>query len=271
MRTKILFFSAIILSFSVANAQKNDKDTIEMDFGKTHVIIYSSSTPDTLKSGEIVYSDTVSKKEKKFEAYWSGIEFGINGLMTTDNSFNLPDNVNYLDLNYGKSWFFNFNFFQVKLPIYKKTAGFVTGLGLNFNNYKFLNKNLLLAPTDSISYAYDTTSNEYKKNKLNTVYLKVPLLFELNFPKHNNFHILAGVYGSLLIASHTKLVYNNNSGNNTAKNHELPYLNPLQYGLTGRIGIGGFTLFADYNLSAFLKKDKGPELYPINMGVAFDF
>ena len=277
MNTKILLFALFITSFFVANAQEkhdHDQDTIQMTFGKTRVLIFSTKTADTLASGEIVYSDTTDAKkhENKFEAYWAGVEFGINGLMTPDNSFNLPDNENYLDLNYGKSWFFNFNFLEARLPVYKKNIGFVTGLGLNCNNYRFLRKNLLLASTDSISYVYDTTSsNKYQKNKLNTVYLTVPLLVELNFPEHSNLHILAGVYGSLLIASHTKLIYDNNTSNSTIKNHDLPYLNQLQYGITGRIGIDDFTLFANYNLSTIFKDNKGPELYPINMGIALDF
>lgn len=274
MRTKILFFAALIVSSFVSNAQEDKPDTIQMTFGKTRVLVFSTGTADTLDSGKIVYSDTIETKKKKdkFEAYWSGFELGINGLMTPENAFNLPDNESYLDLNYGKSWFFNFNFLEARLPVYKKNIGFVTGLGFNFNNYKFLNKNLQLISGDSLTYSMDTTSgNEYKKNKLNTAYLTVPLLFEVNLPKHNNFHLLAGVYGSLLIASHTKIVYNNNAGSSTAKNHELPYLNPLQYGVTGRIGIGGFTLFANYNLSTLFKDDKGPELYPVNMGVAIDF
>lgn len=277
MKTKVLLFAALFVSFFVvANAQKDEPDTmkinpdtIEMNFGKTRVLIFNSDIPNCSDSG-IIYSDTI-KKEKKFEGYWSGIEFGINGLMTPGNSFNLPENADCLDLNYGKSWFFNFNFLEFRLPVYKKNIGFVTGIGFNFNNYKFLNKNLRLFSTDSISYSLDTImDNEYKKNKLNTAYLRVPILFEINLPKHNNFHLLAGVYGSLLIASHTKTVYNNN-GTVTTKDHDLPYLNPLQYGVTGRIGIKGFTLFADYNLSTLFKKNKGPELYPLNMGIALDF
>ena len=275
MKTRILLFTSLIVSFVAANAQKDEPDTIQMSFGKTRVLIFNSGISDSLDSGNITYSDTIKgkdkKDDKKFEAYWSGIEFGINGLMTPDNTFELSNNTDYLDLNYGKSWFIDFNFLEFRLPVYKKNVGFVTGIGLNFNNYKFLNKNLRLFSTDSISYSLDTiTDNEYKKNKLNTVYLKVPILFEVNLPKHNNFHFLMGVYGSLLIASHTKTVYNNN-GNTIAKNHELPYLNPLQYGVTGRIGIKGFTLFADYNLTTLFKTNKGPELYPVNMGIAIDF
>ncbi len=282
MKTKVLLFASILVSFFIANAQKNETDTvkinpdtIEINFGKTHVLIFNSEISDSLLSLTATNSDTIKKdkkkKEKKFEGYWSGIEFGVNGLMAFDNTFNLPDNANYLDLNYGKSWFFNFNFIESRLPVYKKNIGFVTGIGFNFNNYRFLNKNLRLFSTDSISYRIDTiTGNEYKKNKLNTAFLRVPILFEVNLPKHNNFHFLAGIYGSLLIASHTKTVYNNN-GNTITKNHEIPYLNPLQYGVTGRIGIKGFTLFADYNLTTLFKKHKGPDLYPVNMGIALDF
>ena len=192
--------------------------------------------------------------------------------MTNDNSFNLPSNVSYLDLNYGKSWFVNLNFMELKLPIYKNNLGVLSGLSLNLNNYRFLNKNMLLGSTDSITYTYDTISGfNYTKNKISAIYLKIPLLFEIYLPQHKKFHFLTGIYGSLLIGSHTKTAYKEGSRKTKNKNHDIPYLNPLQYGVTGRIGIGHLTFFVDYNFSLLFKKDKGPALHPINMGIAFRY
>lgn len=273
MKTKILSFSAAMIVSFALQGQNDAKDTIEIDFGKTKVLIFNVASGIDSNGAIITFgNDTTSRnttKKKKFKVYWDGIEFGVNGLMSAAKSFNLSDDASYLNINYGRSLFFNFNFMQMKLPVYKNKAGFITGLGLNTNNYKFIKKNLLLGNSDSITYSYDTI-NEYYKNKLTTVSLTVPLLFQLNFPEHNNFHIIAGVYGTLLLSSYLKTVYSNPNDRSKNKTHGLPYLNPLGYGVTARIGIGNFSFIVNYNLTTLIKKDNGPELYPINMGVAFD-
>lgn len=276
MKTSALFFTTFILFSFFSKAQQTEKtDTVEIHLGKNiFITILGSTSSDTLKD-----IDTVNvalrdnkKKKKKFKGYWRGLELGINGLMTSDNSFNLPSNVSYLDLNYGKSWFVNLNFMELKLPIYKNNLGVLSGLSLNLNNYRFLNKNMLLGSTDSITYTYDTTSGfNYTKNKISAIYLKIPLLFEIYLPQHKKFHFLTGIYGSLLIGSYTKTLYKEGSRKTKNKNHDIPYLNPLQYGVTGRIGIGHLTFFVDYNFSLLFKKDKGPALHPINMGIAFRY
>ena len=48
-------------------------------------------------------------------------------------------------------------------------------------------------------------------------------------------------------------------------------LNYFQYGVTGRIGYGSVALSGYYSLVDVFKKDKGPELTPLNVGISFTF
>ncbi len=72
----------------------------------------------------------------RFKGHWSGIEFGFNNYVGSDNSIVLPGEINYMTLHSGKSTNFTINFAQLSLGFSDHT-GLVTGLGINWNNYKF--------------------------------------------------------------------------------------------------------------------------------------
>ncbi|MEZ5000274.1 MAG: hypothetical protein R2744_04995 [Bacteroidales bacterium] len=48
-------------------------------------------------------------------------------------------------------------------------------------------------------------------------------------------------------------------------------LNMLRYGPTVRVGYESFQLYATYYMNGLFKETKGPELYPVQIGVAFTF
>jgi len=46
------------------------------------------------------------------------------------------------------------------------------------------------------------------------------------------------------------------------------YLNPYRVAYVAKIGWGPLNFFAEYNILSLFDKGKGPELYPVNFGIA---
>lgn len=124
---------------------------------------------------------------------------------------------------------------------------------------------------------YDDTI-DYKRNKLSTVYLDVPL--ELRFrtkpnDKGNSFKIALGAKGGFLIANYTKYIGEGEAFGAPAddakyKEYNVPNISTFRYGLTARIGYGPVNLSAFYSLSPLFDQDLGPQLTPISIGVSFN-
>ncbi len=237
----------------------------------------------TLKYGDIIvesdfsdmtndstWNDSADKKSrKKFDGHWGGIELGINTFI--DNQFNtvLPSGYGYLELNQPKSLTVQLNLIEQNVPIIKNQFGLVTGLGLWINNYRFAN-NIILG-TDSMGlFGFADTTQNYIKSKLTASYLVLPLIFEYQVRNKNGkeiFHIAAGVYGGVKLGSKTKVVYLYNDTKIKNKEHDSFDMNPFKYGLTARIGWRKLNFFGNYNLSTLWMKNKGPEVYPFEIGI----
>ncbi len=89
------------------------------------------------------------RRRSRFRGHWAGIEFGFNNYATSERSIVLPDDINYMTLNSGKSSNFNINFTQLSLGL-GRHIGFVTGLGLNWNNYRFDGNNNIIKDDNGI-------------------------------------------------------------------------------------------------------------------------
>jgi len=177
-----------------------------------------------------------------------------------------------MDLNTGRSWVINLNFAQYSLGFGTSHVGLLTGLGLEFNNYFFDRDNSIVEVKDYV--IVDSLTGNVAKSKLTSTFLRVPLIFEVQFPstiRAKRIYLSAGLIAGLKLGSHTKVVYKNDSGKSRDKNHDDFNISPFRYGLTARIGFGGLSIFGDYYFTPMFVKDKGPELYPFSLGLALAF
>ncbi|HUX55815.1 MAG TPA: hypothetical protein VMV77_02500 [Bacteroidales bacterium] len=215
--------------------------------------------------------DEKARRRSRFKGHWSGAEFGFNNYLTSDKSLVLPDKIEYMNLHSGKSINFNINFSQLSLGL-TRHIGFVTGLGLNFNNYKFDGNNNILKGANGIIEMLDPLGT-LEKSKLATVYLTLPFMLELQLPVDNSqINIAVGPIGAVKIGSHTKMVYED--GGQKVKSNGDFSLNMLRYGATARIGYQNFQLYGTYYMTPLFNAGKGPgrdDLYPFEIGVAFTF
>lgn len=208
------------------------------------------------------------KRHKKFDGHFGGIEIGYASYMDKNQSMSLDTSMKFMELNTGKSFEFNLNIFEQNIKLYKRYIGLTTGMGFRFNQYRFENKNMILNPDAPNFYVVDNQTS-YKKNRLATTYLIVPLILEFQVPvgeKERCFFVGVGATGGLKLGSNLKLIDSDGDKNKTKDDFNL---NLLTYGLTGRVGFGGINLYANYSLQPMFENNKGPELYPLSVGVSF--
>ena len=232
--------------------------------------------------------------EPKFNGHWAGVDIGFNGYVNQDFNMNFPKEYEYLDLRMEKSVAVNLNFFEQNIPLAKNQKwGIVTGLGLGFNDYKFLRPTRLSMDSSALEgYLYEDIS--IRKSKLSAIYLTLPVLFEFQTaPAYhkNGFHINLGVVIGARLSSHTKVYYNelNTQFNLTQYNPETGqyevvftavspndpkehhygdwFLQPFKFDATARIGWNFLNFWANYSLNTMFRQGNGPELYPWSAGI----
>lgn len=251
------------------------KDTVIITIGRKGLKVIGSEHGTSVDFINLDDFDEPEKKDRKsrknFIGHWKGLEIGMNNYLTSDYSFSLPAEALFMELNTGKSWGINLNFIQYDIGFGTDKVGLVTGMGLEFNNYKFDGDNSIIkdpVTREIVSLEYDAGTN-IEKTKLATTYFTVPLLLEFQIPVsgHKRIHISGGVIGGLKIGSHTKVVYKETGTKQKDKIRDDFNLSPLRYGVTARIGYRALKIFATYNLTPMFESGKGPELYPISIGL----
>ncbi len=227
---------------------------------------YSDYTNISNNGTEKVYG---RERYRKFYPHWSGICLGVNNY-TGKNFEAMPQGSEYLQLNTNKSMEFSLNLWQVGIPIVKHRLGIVTGVGFNWNNYRFRNTEVRLHSDSTILYHSINPTDQTVKSKLTVCYLKVPLLLELQIPvsSSNKLYISAGVEGELKINSHTKI---KTSDKNKHKDWNDFHLNTFTLKPMVRLGCGEFGIYGSYNLIPLFDKNAAPELYNYSIGVTFNF
>lgn len=206
----------------------------------------------------------------RFKGHWSGIEFGYNNYVTSLKDFNIPDDIFYMTLHSAKSTNFNINFSQLSLGI-SRHIGIVTGLGLNWNNYRFDGNWSIQKVENGQIEPYAT--GDIQKSKLTTLFLTLPAMVEVQIPVGDGHHvnIAGGGIGAVKLHSHTKIVYENRE--KVRSNGDFS-LNMLRYGTTARIGYENFQIYGTYYLTPLFKTGKGPggySLHPFEIGIALTF
>lgn len=207
---------------------------------------------------------------RHFTGHWAGFEFGFNNFSTVDNGMVLPADINYMSLHSSKSNNFNFNFSQLSLGL-TRHFGIVTGLGINWNNYRFDgNFNIQKRSDGTIDSISPIATLE--KSKLATIYLTLPVMLEAQIPAANHhLDLAAGFIGAIKLGSHSRMVFKNGDD---VKAYSDFSLNMLRYGATARIGYQNFQIYGTYYMTPLFKTGKGPGgyyLHPFEIGFSFAF
>lgn len=218
------------------------------------------------------WEDSLCMKSKGEFKYWEGLDIGVNGYLTPQNSLNVQAGYPFLELDYARSRSFSWNIAQYNVPIAKHYVQLVTGIGLEWNSYAFRNNWTLTPDSPTVSATEETI--DFSKNKLKTTWVNVPLLLEFNTSKNEdkNFHFAAGVTGGYnIFRNRVKQEYEIDGFEGKRKIKDDHNVNPFRYQLTARVGYGDFSIFANYAMNEFFKENRGPALHGFSGGFSLNF
>jgi len=254
-------------------------DSTLINIGDVSVqVIEGNPTKVTVGGNELVVDEDGNvkfnrKRKDRFDGHWGGFDMGINGYLNSDNKFDMPQGYDFLDLRMEKSINVALNFWEQNFNLIGNQFGLTTGLGFEWNNYRFDN-NIKIDRDDELGIVgmeLDEDGVGYFKSKLVVNYLNLPLLLEYQtnrFSKKNSFHIGGGLLTGLRIGAHTKMVYDDGSKQKDKDRDSKGFdLNPFKFSLMARIGWGKINLYGNYSLNTLFKDGHGPELYPFAVGI----
>ncbi|WP_107038144.1 outer membrane beta-barrel protein [Brumimicrobium mesophilum] len=275
--TITLLLALSVFTFTFAQEEKeertqeNEEETTTISFkGKVITITTEGDTDTTI----VINGDKDDLDEKWDVNLWRGLEFGVNGYFT-DNDFGInsdPANV-YLELNYAKSFMLNLNFAEFNTRIGTEKFRFFTGLGFRFNRYAFKSTSATLAYDETNIFNGTDSTKTFDKNYLNTTYISAPvfLTFMPGNDPDQSFHISAGAIVNYRIGSRLKQKYvtQDQKRKDIEKGHY--HLNPFLIDASVRIGVGDFSIYANYGLNGLFESGKGPDYAPFSAGLSWSF
>ncbi len=236
---KIVFVVTSCLFFSMAFSQESQSST---DNNKINL---------TNRSGDHfmfqISSDHLSQMPDSISSHQSGFSRGFNAYVMLNKPFKTAP---------------------------KYSLGI--GLGVSTSNIFFKRMNIdLTAGPGSLPFTHLDSVNHFKKYKLATTFLEVPL--ELRYtakPNESNKSIKAalGIKIGTLVNSHTKgktLVNKDNQTLNAyvQKENSKRFINGTDFMATARVGYGIVSLFGSYQLNKLLKDGAGPGMKLYQVGV----
>lgn len=246
-------------SFELFNGKTQVKDSTRIKLGDNQLIIVEDDDDDD-STGD-------SKKEDVFH-HWAGLELGVNGLMQNGFDLNPPAGWPELELNYGRSFNWRVNLFEKDFNLYQEKINLITGLGFEWSNYGLIGSYNFTPDVNKLTLVPTTTN--YRKNRLQSIWVDVPALLEFNTNNNTSksLHLAFGVVGGYRLGGNLKQVYYLNDKKFKNKVRDDFNLNDYKVSATARIGYGNYTFFGEYNLTGMFKNGQGPFVNPITVGIS---
>ncbi|MFC3880369.1 hypothetical protein ACFOSV_09295 [Algoriphagus namhaensis] len=239
----------------------------EVQIGGMRVFVDDSGVNTKVK----IQSGLKKNSDPPFRTYFN-IDLGVNNYLDGSGSFPTSDNP-YAVKGWG-SWNVGLNWMAAQ----RISKGFYWdfGLGFNFYNFKFENRDFQAVRGDEMIEFTQRSDVDGFKSKISASYIMATSMLELDFGRMNDngkkgMRIAAGGYVGYRLGGQSKFVYREIGGSGRRKDKEATglYLNNLRYGVRGEIGFRNLTLFTTYDLNTLFQEGKGPELNPITFGIVF--
>ena len=169
-------------------------------------------------------------------------------------------------------------FYNIELPFAGGRFELMPGIGLGLDRFKFEDDVTIVEALDDNGNEFfdvvELEDQDVKKSMLISNYIDIPL--ELRFysnpnDKRKSFKAGIGFKAGILYSAHTKTKIDD-GGIEKTKIYDDFGLNRFRYGITGRIGVGGFNLFYYYSLQDLYEKNEGPlnsDVHHVTVGLSF--
>lgn len=196
--------------------------------------------------------------------------------ISSDHWTDMPDSISshQKGLSRGFSAYFMFD------KQFKTAPKFSLGIGagISTSNIYFEKMDIQLqSSADKLPFVLADSMNHFKKYKIATSYLEVPLEFRFTAkPNDVNKSVKAAIGFKIgtLVNAHTKgktlLDKNNNTVGNAKyieKENSKRFINSTRFMATARVGYGIFSLFGTYGLNNVLKDGMGPDMKLFQVGL----
>ncbi len=190
------------------------------------------------------------------------VEIGVNTLTNADYSMYSPEEAAMMPFGSRKSVYTALNVTSMEVALNKRrTLGFQMGVGFSMENYTFADR-YTLRYEDGLMRPV-ALDGDIKKSKLVANYLHMPFLLNWNIKR--GFFISAGINLDILIGSH--LAYKKPK---TTIEGEVT-LNPVQVGMTARIGWRKLYGFVNYSFMEMFRPNTGPGGKRLSAGIGLLF
>ncbi len=245
------------------NPDSTKSDTTRIDLKNAQITIVSKNKSCDGDDGKD------SENSIKYQlTWWNGIDIGVNGILSGNHDFNLPNSTGFLEPNYGKSRYIAFNMGQVKGNIVKDYVGFTMGLTFQIYNYKYSGDNKFVFENDSL-FSMPSDDMNITKNKLRATYIGIPAMLEFNtsLDPDKAFHISAGVVGKLRIENMYKQKFSfEGNDNKTSIKGDLGF-NRWAADAMVRVGYRKLTFFAQAGLLPLFDNSNTDDVYSFAAGL----
>jgi hypothetical protein len=194
--------------------------------------------------------------------------------LATDHWAGMPDSIK----NHTKGLSRGANVYVMMDKPFKNNPRFSAAFGIGFGTANMYFKNYAVnikSTTTKLPFTSLDSADHFKKYKLTTAYLEVPV--ELRFvdnPLKNNksFKAAIGVKVGTLLNVHTKGKTLQNSANSTTnaftqKETNKHFFNSTRLAVTGRVGYGNFSLYGSYQITSLFKDGVAPQIKPFELGI----
>ncbi|MEJ2595514.1 MAG: outer membrane beta-barrel protein [bacterium] len=210
-----------------------------------------------------VHSQVLSEKAKR--KFTVGADVFTDLWQVTNQAPYIPSRFDTRTINQGATAFFMYNFlFGESLSAFS--------LGLAIRNHNLYSNSIVEnIKADTIMYTlvsdYLSGEGNYRRSKINTVYLDLPI--EVKIRTEKGFKLVIGFKVGYLIDSKQKYV-GDRPGDLQGVKFKEKKVNRLEkwaYGATLRVGYKWISVYGYYQFSKMFQKSLGPEIYPVSLGI----
>lgn len=172
-----------------------------------------------------------------------------------------PADMDLRTINQGFDVFAMYNF-----QLAKSNSDFSVGLGID-NHNMYSDTRIDNINADTIVFV-PLGSTVYQRSKINLTYVTVPMEFKIRLKSGIKFG--AGFKIKYLMSSKDKYIGDvpgEPKGRTNVKRKKISNTEDWAYGFTLRLGYKSVNLYGYYQISNIFEKGRGPELYPISVGI----
>lgn len=200
--------------------------------------------------------------KKQLDPHWAGLGIGFADFGNNGDADDIP-------LRSSKSFEFNLNIFERSFPISRHYRwAVITGAGMRWTRYR-IKGNRHFEEIEDHTYLVEAAGDrKYKKSKLGITSITIPLLLEWQAPKGKLF-FSAGAVGAIKTCSSSKIRYTEGDSKKTHKEKvdSGMTLRPITMDLLVQAGTSGWGIYLKYSPISLFEHKKGPELYPVSLGI----